>query len=140
MNSFFRICIYYCIGLLVFTLLFNLIATTEAFDMDSAPGIQVQTTEEALGEFTTLATPNMGYIFGLVAFGAATGLFLSYITRSIIPLGISIFGTVFWASFIHSHSIMSMGGFVPVELLTILTVATVLVFVAAIIGMITGSV
>jgi len=140
MNSFFRICIYYCLGLLVFTLLFNVVSITGAFDMSPAPGIQVSSTEDSLGELTTLETPNMGYLWGLVAFGAASGLVIGWITKSIVPLGISIFGTVFWASFIHTHSILSMGGFIPGELLLIFTVCTVLIFVAALVGMLTGSV
>ena len=122
-----------------FTLLFNVVASTGAFDLSSAPGIQVSTAEEALGELTTVATPNMNFLFGLVAFGSAAGLLVGWLTQSVVPVGISIFGSVFWASFIHSHSILSVGGFIPGELLLIFTVCTVLIFVAAIIGMLTGS-
>jgi len=139
MSTFFRISIFYCLGLLIFTLIFGFIISTGAFDMSSEPGVQISSTENALGELSTLETPNMGYLLGLVAFGGAAGLFVSWISKSIVPVGISLFGSVFWASFINTHSILSTGGFIPAEILLILTVSTVLIFVAAVIGMLTGS-
>ena len=139
MSTFFKLCIFYCMGLLIFSLLFGLVAATGAFDLSSQPGVQISNTQESLGELSTLSTPSMGFLFGLVAFGSSAGVFLGWVTKSIVPVGISIFGSVFWASFINTHSILSTGGFIPGELLIILTVCTVLIFIAAVIGMLTGS-
>ena len=139
MNTFFRICIYYCIGLLVFTLLFNLVNATGAFDINVNEGLQVSDSDSALGELTTLETPNMNFLIGLIATGVAAGIVVGWVTQSIVPVGISIFGSVFWASFINTHSILSTGGYIPGELLLIITVCTALIFVAAIVGMLTGS-
>ena len=139
MNTFFRICIYYCLALLVFTLLFGLINVTGAFDINAGEGLQVTDSDSALGELSTLETPNMNYLIGLVITGVAAGIVVGWITQSIVPIGISIFGSVFWASYINTYSILSMGDFIPGELLLIITVCTVLIFIAAIVGMLTGS-
>lgn len=139
MNTFFRICIYYCIALLVFTLLFNVINATGAFDINANEGLQVSDTRSSLGELTTLSTPNMNYIIGLITLGAAAGIVVGYLTHSMVPVGIGIFSSVFWASYINTHSILSVGSYIPSELLLIITVCTGLIFVAAIIGMATGS-
>ena len=139
MNTFFRICIYYCLALLVFTLLFNVINVTGAFDINVNEGLQITDTDSALGELTMLATPNMGFLIGLIATGVAAGIVVGWITQSIVPVGIGIFGSVFWASYINTHSILSMGGYIPGEVLLIITVCTALIFVAAIVGMMTGS-
>jgi len=139
MSTFFKLCIFYCIGLLIFSLLFGLVSATGAFDLSSQPGVQISSTEDSLGELSSLQTPSVGFLFGLVAFGSAAGIFLGWVTKSIVPVGISIFGSVFWASFINTHSILSTGGFIPVELLLIFTVCTMLIFIAAVIGMLTGS-
>jgi hypothetical protein len=40
MNTLFRICLYYCIALLVFSLAFNFVAYTGAFPLGSSPGVQ----------------------------------------------------------------------------------------------------
>jgi len=143
MNTFFRICVYYCLGLMVFSLLFGLINATGAFGISLDPGGSISDSGGVLGEVSTLETPSMGFLLGLVAFGGAAGLFVSWISKSIVPVGISIFGSVFWASFINLHSVLSIGGgsgpFIPAEILLIITVCTILIFIAAIIGMLTGS-
>lgn len=139
MNTFFRICVYYCLGLMVFTLLFNLVALTGAFDTNVDSGTSIGDTDEALGNLSNLATPNMAYIFTIVATGVGVGIAVGYITSSIVPVGIGIFGSVFWSSYVTMHGILAIGGYIPGEILTIVTIGTVLVFVGAIIGMITGS-
>ena len=138
MNTFFRICIYYCLALLVFTLLFGLVNATGAFTIVDE-GLGISDTEGALGDLTTLGTPNMNYIIVLIAGGLAAGLVAGVLTQSIVPVGISIFGSVFWASYINTYSILSVGSYIPGELLLIITVCTILIFVAAIVGMLTGS-
>ena len=141
MNTFFRICIYYCLALLVFTLLFGLVNATGAFGIDVEEGLHISDTDSALGELSTLATPNMNYLIVLVAGGVAAGLVAGVLTQSIVPVGISVFGSVFWASYINTYSVLSMGNpsYIPGELLLIITVCTVLIFIAAIVGMLTGS-
>jgi len=124
---------------MVFTLLFGLVNATGAFGITSGPGSSIGDTDEVLGDISTLETPNMNYLIGLVVAGTAIGIGVGYITSSLVPVGISIFGSVFWASFINMHTVLSIGGYIPGEILTIITIGTVLVFVAAIIGMITGS-
>jgi len=123
----------------VFTLLFSVVHATGAFDITPEQGVQIDDTESALGDTTSLETPNMNYLITLVLAGAGVGLVIGWITHSIVPVGISIFSTVFWAAYINAHGILSIGNFIPSELLLIFTVCTVFIFIAAIVGMITGS-
>jgi hypothetical protein len=71
-------------------------------------------------------------ISGLLGVGAGVAM------RSVVPVGIGLFGGIFWSSFISVHGILSIGGYIPIELLTVFTVATTFIFIAAIIGMLTG--
>jgi len=139
MNTFFRIAVYFCFLLLICTLMFNVVSSLGAFGFSMNPGQQIGDTDEALGDLTTLETPNMNYIIILVTSGVGVGIFAGWLTHSIVPVGISVFGSVFWASYINTHTIISYGQYIPSELLTIFTICTGLIFIAAIVGMLTGS-
>ena len=140
MNTFFRICVYFCIALMVFTLLLNFVAATGAFSYtpDDA-GKEITDTGTVLEDVTALEEPNMDYLWLLVVGGIGAGLVVGALTHSVVPAGIFVFGSIFWASFINVHGILSIGGFIPTDLLTIFTVGVVFIFIAAIVGMLTGS-
>jgi len=122
------------------SLCFNVVNTFDAFGVTDVPsGIDLGDTEVVLSHTTSLATPNMNYIIGLVGLGVAFGVGVGYLTSSIVPVGIGIFGSVFWASFYNTYTVLQVGSYVPQEILTMFTICTVLIFAAAIIGMTTGS-
>ena len=139
MNIFFRICVVACIGLIMFSLLLAYFASTGSYGIISGGGKQIGETGEVLEETTALETGNMNYLWGIVIGGIAAGLVVGYITHSIVPTGVFIFGSVFWASFINTHTILGYGGYVPIDFLNIFTVGMVFIFIAACIGMLTGS-
>jgi len=125
---------------MVFTLLLNFISITGAFDyIESSSGKDINNTGTVLSELSDLSDPNMDYLWGLMIGGIAAGLVVGALTHSVVPTGIFIFSSIFWASFIRVHGILSIGGYVPGELLTIFTICTVFIFIAAVIGMLTGS-
>ncbi|NIQ92472.1 MAG: hypothetical protein GWN93_27225 [Deltaproteobacteria bacterium] len=139
MKTLFRTCVIICIGLLIFTLAVSYIQATGAFPISGSAGKDITDTSSALGDTTDLATPNMNYLWGIVIGGIAAGIVAGWITHSVVPTGVFIFSGVFWAGFINTHSILSIGGYVPGDLMTIGTICTVFVFIGACVGMLTGS-
>lgn len=141
MNTLYRICIVICLGLLVFTLAVSYLEGTGAFGVSGSSGKALGSTGDIISDVSSLddSDANMNYLWLLVFGGAAAGLITGWLTQSVVPLGIGVFGSVFWASFINTHGILSYGGYVPSELLSIFTIITVFVFIGACIGMLTGS-
>jgi len=107
--------------------------------MAGSGGQAVDDTGTVLSDVTDLESPNMNYLWAIVIGGIAAGLVAGWITHSIVPAGVFVFAGVFWASFINTHSILSYGNFIPTEFLTIITIVLVFVFIAAAVGMLTGS-
>lgn len=144
MNTFFRIAVYICLGLIVFNLMIGFMVATGAFPYTSSGGKNIGDTGEVLGDLTDYSSPGMDTLITIALAGAGVGAVLGIITGSVVPIGIGIFSGVFWASFINTHGILSVQissgvSLIPGELLTIFTICAVLIFIAAIVGMLTGS-
>ena len=141
MNTFYRMCIVICIGLIFFNLLLVYFADNGYYGLAGSGGKQIGDASTVLGDVTDLSgsEANMNYLWGLVLGGVIIGGAIGAITHSIVPVGISVFGTVFWASFIRTHGILSYGGYIPAEFLAIFYIGAIFIFVAAIVGMLTGS-
>jgi len=140
-NSFFRICVLITLILMVFSLVANFVVGLGAFpgvtDIGSSPD-----TDSALGDLTTLDSDDtdMWSIFTMVTVGTGLGaIALAWATHSMTPIGVHLFGTVFWASWLNMSSILSYGSYVPADLITVGTVGVLFIFIAAVIGMLTGS-
>ena len=140
MNTFFRICIFITLGLIIFSLAINFVEGLNIFPVSGSPHSNVTGVDNALTVLTKLENPTMQGLFILVtSVTALLAVGLSYLTASITPLGIFIFGEVFWTAWIRSQVILSYGGFIPGDFLLLFTVGALFVFIAAIIGMLTGS-
>ena len=140
MNTFFRICIFITLGLIIFSLAINFVEGLNIFPVSGSPHSNVTGVDNALTVLTKLEDPTMQDLFILVtSVTALLAVGLSYLTASITPLGIFIFGEVFWTAWIRSQVILSYGGFIPGDFLLLFTVGALFVFIAAIIGMLTGS-
>jgi len=147
MNTFFRMCVVICLGLLVFTLALSYVDSTGAFPTGGSDlGQEIGDTGTSLEHTTDLEEPNMNWLWASIIVGVGAGIALAAGSRYIganvnatVLAGLSVFSTVFWASFIKTHSILSIGNFIPGAMLTIFSILTGFVFIAAIIGMLTGS-
>jgi len=141
LNSFFRVCIWFCLALIVFTLVINLTEITEAFGPEEHYGVQDVNADNALSQLTKLDDPNMNAVFVLCSgIGAASAIGLAILTHSFTPVGIYLFGQIFWTSFIRAWSVMGLsGGYVSAEVTGIFFIGAIFIFLAAVIGMITGS-
>ena len=109
MNSFFRICIMICLLMLVFSLVANFIEGLGVFPDVTGVGTEVTDETDALSKLTGLTDPNMNALFigvtGLT-FIAVVGLAIA--TQSMTPIGLHIFGLVFWTSWIRMSVILVM--------------------------------
>lgn len=73
----------------------------------------------------------------IIGLGATVGL--AILTRSPTLIGVGLFSTVFWTSYMNVNGILSIGGYLPVELMVIGYIVMFFLWVGAVIGMITGS-
>jgi len=126
--------------MLTFSLIANFVSGLGIFPNVGPVGVDVDSDSNALSTLTDLASPSMGAIFlgvtGLTFIGAVA---LSYLTHTITPIGLHLFSLVFWTSWINMIHIFSTGGYIPSDLILVGTVGVMFVFIAAIIGMLTGS-
>lgn len=140
MNTFFRICVMICLLMLTFSLVANFVDGLGIFPNTSNIGVDVDDTGDALSKLTGLKDANMNAIFvgvtGLTFIGAVA---LAALTRTITPIGLHIFGLVFWTSWLRMNSILGYGGYIPEDLLIVGTVGVMFIFIAAVVGMLTGS-
>ena len=140
MNTFFRIAIWFTMVMLMFTLVLNFIDSLGAFPVDSVPGQQGLDEGNILEKLTGLSNPTMGGIFLIVtSIGGIAAVGTAVLTHQVSPIGVYLFSVVFWTSYIRINSVLSAGGFIPVEILTIGFVGIMFIFIAAVIGMLTGS-
>lgn len=138
MATFFRTCIYLSLALIVFSLSINFVNSLDAFTEYEA-GNEDVTSQNALEQLSGLGG-GMATLWGLaVGLGLAGAIALVFISKQISPIGIYLFSTVFWTSWIRMNVIINVNGAMPLELMALFTVAAMFLFVAAMIGMLTGS-
>ena len=141
MNTFFRICVYICLGLILFTLAINLVVSTGAFPVSGTSGPNITSTNSSLSVLTGLDDPSINTIWLTVTtLGGIAAIGLVWISHSIVPIGLYLFSTVFWTSYIRAWSVIGYGQFlsdIP-EFMLLFTVAILFVFIAAIVGILTG--
>ena len=139
-DNLFRVCLGFTIMLLAFSLVANFVSALGVFPHTTNIGLDAGDTDDALAELTGLDSPNMQAIFigvtGLTFIGAVA---LSVLTKTITPIGLHLFGVVFWTSWIRMSSVLGYGGYIPAELLGVFTIGAMFIFIGAIIGMLTGS-
>jgi len=140
MNTFFHACVGFILLMLTFSLVANFVDGIGAFPHSAEIGPDIDSTDSALSTLTGLSSPSMNTIWlgvtGLTFLGAVA---LCYLTHSIVPIGLHLFSLVFWTSWIRMSSILSYGGYIPDNLILVFTVGVMFVFIAAIVGILTGS-
>ena len=127
--SFFRTATYLSLGVILFSFSIIFISSLDVFP-----------TEAVGGSAITGLDPNLDWVWGtIVSFGSLLTLVICYVLRSAVPLGIYLFGAVYWTSWIHAQAIFSTGGYIPGGFILLFTIGVGFVFVASIIGMLSGS-
>ena len=123
--------------MVLFSIAINFIYTLGIFPVEGNPGRDLNSSN-VLQTITGLQG-GMENLWAIVTtIGGIAAVTLAILTRSMIPAGIYLFGTVFWTSWLKTSSILSLGGYIPGGFLAMFTVGVTFLFIAAVIGMITG--
>ena len=138
-DNLFRVCLGFTLLLLCFSLVANFVSALDIFPHTTNIGIDADT-NSALEQLTGLDSPDMQAIFiGVTGLTFAGAVALAILTKQMIPIGLHLFGVVFWTSWIRMSSVLGYGGYIPVELLAVFTIGAMFIFIGAIIGMLTGN-
>jgi len=140
MNTFFRLALYFTFAMLFATIIGNLVFSTDAFEtVHTAPGYQDINETNALSQLTGLSGGMESVWLIATTIAGITAVGISILVHNVVPIGIYLFGEVFWTSYIKLSGILSVGGFIPEEMLILAGVGMTMLFIAAIVGMFTGS-
>jgi len=148
MKTFFQLCVWLSISLILFNLGFAVVNGMGIFtpvEGGISAGDDASSTVSALTDVDADGKTGMEAIWVMVAgtsiIAAAGGVALGLIFHSTVFVGISLFSTVFWASYVSTYILLEtmfgqygLGGF-----LIMATVGVSFLFIAAIIGMLSGS-
>lgn len=143
-ETLYHTCLVICLGLLMFTLAISYLHSTGEFETPGTKGQEIGDTSEALSHTTDLEEPNMNWLWGAVAIGLAAGVLagagshlIGASVNATVVAGVSIFASIFWASFIKTHEVLSTN-FLDPAIMTVFTILACFVFIGAAVGMLTG--
>ena len=146
LNTFFQVCIYMTVCMILFTLSVNFVSALGVFPTgDVEAGVNVgDSTNETFMEFTKSTEDPSGLsmtsIWTIVLTGAGIGtLVIAWITKSTVILGVYVFSVIFWVSYGNALSILGLGNYIPLDFLAIGTGGMIFIWVGAIAGMLSGS-
>lgn len=146
MTSFYQVCVFFAIGLMVFTLSVNFVVELKVFgDITPSGGMDVSGNQSDIVEnFTRNPSSQGGFdnMF-LIAFGAGTvlagagALAIAIATQNATFVGVYIFSVYFWASYVNALGILSIVS-LPLGFLALFTIPVGFIFVGAVVGMLSG--
>lgn len=149
LNTFLQICIYISIALIVFTLCVNFVSAMNVFQTTVSTGVVTEGSSNNIFSDITNLDGGMEYVWGIVL--TITGVLsvgAAILMHSPIPIGAYLFSAVFWTSYTRCITVLNIpiseGATLfstePLTLfLSIITVAILFVWGAAIVGIFTGS-
>jgi hypothetical protein len=147
MTSFYQVCVYFAVGLMVFTLAISFVEELGVFGpVYPTGGMDVSGNQSSIVQNFTKnpdSTGGFSNVF-LLAFGAGTlagiggAVVIAIATQNATFVGVYIFSVYFWASYINALSIISFGGFLPIGFIALFTIPIGFIFVGAVVGMLSG--
>lgn len=141
----FQTCVYFTIIMLIFTLCINFVSFLDIFgtteigaDVDLNDG--GETFESISGNPISSIWECFTSAKGLATLlGLGGSIVVGALLRSPAVIGVGLFSTVFWASYLNMMGILSLGGFMPPQLLGIAHAVMLFIWAGAAIGMLSGS-
>ena len=131
--------IYMTITLLVFTLAINFVDSLNVFPISLSTGMQIDNSTNAIAVVTGNSDNTINSLWTIgVGLGAGAALLGAFVSKSATPIALYIFGSIFWTSYLRALSIITFGGYIPTEYITMFTVGVVFLFVAAFISILAG--
>jgi len=143
-NTFFQLCIYICIVLIVFNLAINFVNATGIFyTVESGVPVGVNATEtfgnETTGFLEGGSITGMEAIWDIgISLGFVGVVLLATAIHSAIPIGVYIFSAIFWVSYHNALGVLT-DLYIPAEFLLIGTVMMLFFWCGAVAGMFSGS-
>ncbi len=146
-NTYFQVCVYICICMIVFTMSINFVSAMGVFPTTAPVGFQTgNTTGQTFQNLTnveneTVANLGIDDLFVIILTGAALGgILVAWLTHSTTILGIYVFSVVFWASYGRALAVLGWQFLEPISgFIMIGTVGMSFIFAGAIAGMLSGS-
>jgi len=144
LNTFFQVATYLCIILLLFTLAINFVNAMGIFPVDVKTGISTEGDTPNIFSDITGLDGGMEYIWITILSVSGIGtIVVAILMHSTTPVGVWLFSSVFWTSYIRMIDVVNVTGVFDTDpllsFLKIGTVAMLFLWVGAIIGMFTGS-
>lgn len=136
MSSYFRLAVYFCLIMIIFTFSINFVDILEIFP--SVEGGLNETEDDILTTVSGLRG-GWGAVWALIiGVGAVTALGFAKIMGNTNIIGIYLFSSIFWTSYSRCLAVVHIGNYVSTEFLLIFTVALAFIWVASIISMLTS--
>ena len=139
MQSFYQVCIFFTVGLMVFTMSVNVMTGMDIFGNIEPTGGMV-TGNDTNSSFEAFTGYGMNTELWILVLGGAVLLAvpIAIFTQSLSIVGVYIFGVFFWGSFFNALAIISIGSFMPIFLIPLFIVPVAFIFIGAVIGMLSG--
>jgi len=138
MATFYRTSVYLCLSIIVFTLAINFVNSLQAFDPYES-GMTDVNEENALEKISGLSGGMVNIWAVALTLTGGAAIALAWVTKQITPIGIYLFSVVFWTSWIRMWTVTDIGGYIPGEFTILFFVGAIFIFIAAVVGMLTGS-
>jgi hypothetical protein len=148
LETFYEKSVYICVIIFLFTLLFNFVMELGVYTSVTQPqGLQPgQTAEEKLKEMTKSPEYENGIVMNniweVVILGSVVGVGIAILTHNTSIIAVYLFCYVFWAMYVNLISILSLNNFLVGNLAVFVGIGTAgvsIVFIGAVIGMLSGS-
>jgi len=143
LSSFFRLCIYFTICLIIFLLCVNFVSGMGIFspvetDMPSSSG------HDAFSVATNVFVSVTGFSGGVLAvfallstIGGIAAVGLALVLRNTNVIAVYLFSVLYWTSFNGFFNTVNINNFIPFDFLVAILVGLFFLWVAAIMGMLT---
>lgn len=139
LQSFYQVCIFFTIGLMVFTMSMNVINSFDVFgNIEPTGGVMTGNTTNSTFLSFSKQTFNSDLWVLILAGGLLTSVPIMVLTQSVSIGGVYLFAVYFWGSFFTALNILYIGGFLPLILIPLFVVPIIFLFIGAIIGMLAG--
>ncbi|GAH03598.1 unnamed protein product [marine sediment metagenome] len=139
LNTFFQICIYFCIITLVFTLAINVVSAWNLFvTVDS--GIQTAEQSDNILAVITGFSGGMEIIWTFIlTIGGISSIIVAKFLQNSSIIGVWLLSSVMWTSYFKTVTVVDINNWIPSDIILIFTTAILFIWVAAIIGMLSRS-
>lgn len=144
MDTLFRYCVFICISLILFNIgisFVNSLTTATGNPLFPVPLTEGKQNiyDENKNKNLIISLTNGLDVLGIITIATTLGIGmgLTILTQSLVPIGVSLYGSVFWGSYLYA--IISLYQFmIPTTILLMFTACIIFVFIGSIIGILTG--